>query len=168
MRPQRRAGAASFVDLTCHLSCGMAPGMHLTEILAELLQGYRHPAVVIDDRSVVVCTNGAADRFVTESPPMDPGKWPHVVAFADDKRKFYLRMPARTPITTDLPTLPPRLAKVAHMVVAGHTDKQIAARTGLTFSTIRTYVRQVYRRLGVHNRVALVHALTPARPESSG
>ena len=43
------------------------------------------------------------------------------------------------------------------VVVSGCTDKQIAARTGLSFSTVRTYVRQVYRRMGVHTRVALLH-----------
>jgi len=136
--------------------------MHLTQILAEILQGYRHPAVVIDDRSTVVCMNGAAVRYASESPPIDPKDWPYVAVVADNERTFYLGMPARAPVTPDLPALPPRLSKIAQMVVGGYTDKQIAARTGLSFSTVRTYVRQIYRRLGVHNRVALVHAITPA------
>jgi DNA-binding NarL/FixJ family response regulator len=56
------------------------------------------------------------------------------------------------------PALPPRLAKIAALVIHGLTDKQISQRVGLTFSTVRTYVRQIYRRMGVHSRVGLVHA----------
>ncbi|MFY0530668.1 helix-turn-helix domain-containing protein [Nannocystis pusilla] len=56
---------------------------------------------------------------------------------------------------------PPRLAKIARLVISGCTDKQIATRTGLSFSTVRTYVRQIYRRIGVHSRVELVHATNP-------
>jgi len=55
--------------------------------------------------------------------------------------------------------LPPRLARIAKMVISGSTDKQIASHTGLSFSTVRTYVRQIYRRIGVHTRVELVHAM---------
>jgi DNA-binding NarL/FixJ family response regulator len=64
----------------------------------------------------------------------------------------------RTESSAPVPRLPPRLIKIARMVIAGCTDRQIAVRTGLSFSTVRTYVRQIYRRLGVHNRVELVHA----------
>lgn len=52
-------------------------------------------------------------------------------------------------------------------MISGLTDKKIAQRLGLTFSTVRTYVRQIYRRMGVHNRVALVHA-TGAGPVRAG
>lgn len=99
--------------------------------------------------------------------------WPPLATFqAPDGQTFLLRCPARTLDATTLPTpaLPPRLAKIARLVIDGLTDKQIAARVGLTFSTVRTYVRQIYRRMGVHNRVALVHAsrAETARADDAG
>jgi DNA-binding NarL/FixJ family response regulator len=74
---------------------------------------------------------------------------------------LYLAVPNQaleSTTNTPEPQLPPRLAKIARLVISGCTDKQIASRTGLSFSTVRTYVRQIYRRIGVHSRVELVHA----------
>jgi len=60
--------------------------------------------------------------------------------------------------------LPPRLARVAALLTAGYSDKDIAASTGLTFATVRTYVREVYVRLGVHRRVdLLLRAMPPSQ-----
>jgi DNA-binding NarL/FixJ family response regulator len=53
-------------------------------------------------------------------------------------------------------------SKIARLVVAGCTDKQIENQPGLTFSTVRTYVRHIYRRLDLHSRVELVNARRPA------
>jgi len=135
----------------------------LVDLLTELLQGYRHPAAATDGHGVVVCMNAAAlaegePREITAAEVRD---WPPLVSFqATDGQTFMLRCPVRTLDATAPPTraLPPRLEKIARLVIDGLTDKQIAARVGLTFSTVRTYVRQIYRRMGVHNRVALVHA----------
>jgi len=136
--------------------------LSLVDLLAELLQGYRHPAAATDDRGAVVCMNTAAlaDGQPRETTSTDARAWPPLVSFqAPDGQTFLLRCPVKT-LDATAPTraLPPRLAKIARLVIDGLTDKQIAARVGLTFSTVRTYVRQIYRRMGVHNRVALVHA----------
>jgi DNA-binding NarL/FixJ family response regulator len=55
--------------------------------------------------------------------------------------------------------LPPRLARVAACLACGHTDKEIAARLGLGYQTVRTYVKQVYRRTRLRNRAELVRAV---------
>ena len=52
--------------------------------------------------------------------------------------------------------LPPSLARVADAVARGLSDKEIAAEIGAPLATVRTYVRRVYSRLGVHSRVALI------------
>jgi DNA-binding NarL/FixJ family response regulator len=52
--------------------------------------------------------------------------------------------------------LPARFARVAVHVMHGLTDKEIAAETGLSVLTVRTYVKGIYRAAGVHNRVELV------------
>jgi DNA-binding CsgD family transcriptional regulator len=128
------------------------------ELLTELLQGYRHPAAATTDQGAVVCRNTAAHNDAEA----DATDWPVLAVFqTPDGQSFLLRSPARTRSATSvLPTqaLPPRLAKVAGLVIDGLTDKRIAQRLGLTFSTVRTYVRQIYRRVGVHSRVGLVHA----------
>ena len=82
------------------------------------------------------------------------------VAFEADGLTLHLAVPEKTLDGTlpDLKHMPPRLAKIARLVVSGCTDKQIASQTGLSFSTVRTYVRQIYRRLDVHSRVELVNA----------
>lgn len=59
--------------------------------------------------------------------------------------------------------LPPSLARVADGIARGLTDKQIADDLEVPISTVRTYVRRCYERLGVHNRVELAVALGRAR-----
>jgi len=138
-------------------------------ILTELLQGYRRPAVVTTEQGGVVCMNAAAMRSIERKPgeendgtPSDPKDWPRRAAIQADGQTYYLAVPNQAldagTTNTPEPQLPPRLAKIARLVISGCTDKQIASRTGLSFSTVRTYVRQIYRRIGVHSRVELVHA----------
>lgn len=54
--------------------------------------------------------------------------------------------------------LSPRHARVAACVMQGLSDKQIAQQLSLSVSTVRTYVRDLYARVGVHRRVGLVRA----------
>jgi DNA-binding CsgD family transcriptional regulator len=132
------------------------------DLLAELLQGYRHPAVATAD-DAVVCMNAAALGQVDKlgDSATIAKDWPPLATFqTSDGQTFLLRCPARThDAGPPARALPPRLARVAGLVVDGLTDKRIAQRLGLTFSTVRTYVRQIYRRVGVHSRVGLVHAV---------
>ncbi|MBL9102733.1 MAG: response regulator transcription factor [Myxococcales bacterium] len=133
------------------------------DLLAELLQGYRHPAALITDQGAVVCMNAGAlsevDQQSREATAIIK-EWPPLATLrTPDGLLFVLSCPAWATDMATPPTraLPPRLARVAGLVIDGLTDKQIAQRIGLTFSTVRTYVRQIYRRLGVHSRVGLVH-----------
>jgi DNA-binding CsgD family transcriptional regulator len=145
----------------------LARPVALVNILAELLQGYRRPAVVTNESGTVVCMNAVAIRSIDRKPdeesdgtPTDPQLWPRRATFSINDQTYYLAVPdqALEAPSTPEPQLPPRLAKIARLVISGCTDKQIAGRTGLSFSTVRTYVRQIYRRIGVHSRVELVHA----------
>jgi DNA-binding NarL/FixJ family response regulator len=149
----------------------MDPERPLTpvDLLVELLQGYRHPAAVTNEHDVLICMNAAAMNEVNNqssaSAATDVKAWPSLATFrTPDGQTLVLRRPARTFDTSpQAPALPPRLAKIASLVIDGLTDKQIAQRVGLTFSTVRTYVRQIYRRMGVHSRVGLVHASRASR-----
>ncbi len=145
----------------------------ITPALADLVHGYRKPAFMTDVNGQIVCMNAAAGRLFDQGGdvnssvrnaqgPVALENWDRKATLQADGKTLFLVIPD-TPDTGDTrptmtPQLPPRLAKIARLVVSGCTDKQIASRTGLSFSTVRTYVRQIYRRMGVHSRVELVHA----------
>ena len=142
------------------------------DLLVELLQGYRYPAAATNEHGAVVCMNAAAVNEVNNQPSetavTDAKDWPSLATLrTPDGQTFVLRRPtSASNMSPQAPALPPRLAKIAALVIDGLTDKQISQRVGLTFSTVRTYVRQIYRRMGVHSRVGLVHA-SRATPSQS-
>jgi len=61
-------------------------------------------------------------------------------------------------------SLPPREMSVALMYAEGRSHKQIARETGLSPTTVRTYLREAYLRLGVSDKVSLGRALAGKRP----
>ena len=55
--------------------------------------------------------------------------------------------------------LSPRELAVARMVGEGLTDKQIAQHLGVELSTVRTYLKRTFMKLGVHRRGGLATAV---------
>ena len=51
--------------------------------------------------------------------------------------------------------------EVAQQLCEGRTLAQIATRRGVSVNTIKTQVRQIFRKLDVNSRVALVRRLHP-------
>lgn len=51
--------------------------------------------------------------------------------------------------------LPPRLERVVAGVALGLSDKETAARLGLSVHTVRTYLKEVYFRLGLRDRTEI-------------
>ncbi len=49
----------------------------------------------------------------------------------------------------------PRQGQVARCLVAGQTDKQIAAALGLSWGTVQTHLRRLYKKLGIESRTEL-------------
>jgi DNA-binding CsgD family transcriptional regulator len=56
---------------------------------------------------------------------------------------------ARAPLT-------PRERDVVTLLVSGASTKEIAERSSLTVSTVNTYLKRIFAKLGVHSRVELV------------
>lgn len=52
--------------------------------------------------------------------------------------------------------LTPRERDVVSLLVAGSSTREIAAETGLTVSTVNTYLKRIFSKLGVHSRVELI------------
>lgn len=65
--------------------------------------------------------------------------------------------------------LTPRERDVVSLLVAGSSTREIATETGLTVSTVNTYLKRIFSKLGVHSRVELIArmagtATIPPRP----
>jgi DNA-binding CsgD family transcriptional regulator len=58
--------------------------------------------------------------------------------------------------------LSPQEQRVAHLLSQGYEVINVAAVTGVSEHTVRTYIRRIYRKLRVRNRAELVHALSGA------
>jgi DNA-binding CsgD family transcriptional regulator len=64
----------------------------------------------------------------------------------------------RHTLDDDPPTLglTVREAQIANLICAGRQNKEIAYLIGLSQFTIENHLRRIYRKLGIHNRAALV------------
>ena len=76
--------------------------------------------------------------------------------------------PAATPLASTIDALPlsPRMREVAHLVVAGRSDKEIADELGVSYTSARSYVQRMCRSLGVSGRGGLLRRVLgePAAP----
>lgn len=52
--------------------------------------------------------------------------------------------------------LTPRERDVVSLLVGGASTREIASETGLTVSTVNTYLKRIFSKLGVHSRVELI------------
>jgi DNA-binding CsgD family transcriptional regulator len=53
-------------------------------------------------------------------------------------------------------SLPPRVRQTLDCLLEGDSEKQVAARLGLSRHTVHQYVTDLYRRLGVSSRAELL------------
>jgi DNA-binding CsgD family transcriptional regulator len=169
MTTQISDSMSSPVETSAHAWHGHAPAAttatprrdtRVLAALSDLIHSYPRPAYMADDRGEVIAMNAAAGRLLDDQGEGSEGLPPTTTMMQIEGHTYHLYVPPSEADQDELAQegqLPPRLARIARLVVSGCTDKQIAARTGLSFSTVRTYVRQIYRRVGVHNRVELVH-----------
>ncbi len=130
---------------------------------AALIDLFHEPAFLVEDDGAVGFANRAARRAY---PP--PHDWVAALVsrragasrLAGAHRAGRARRPAGQP---DHPRRgrrarrsPPSLFRIAQRVCRGETDKEIAAHTGLSLPTVRTYVSRLFVRAGVHDRRTLM------------
>jgi DNA-binding CsgD family transcriptional regulator len=60
-----------------------------------------------------------------------------------------------------------REREIARLLVSGYSGVNVAALSGLSENTVRTYVRRLYGKLGVNNRADLVRQLVSPEAASS-
>ena len=61
-----------------------------------------------------------------------------------------------TMLETELNCLPPRLQQTMHSLLAGDSEKQAAAKMGVSPHTVHVYVKTLYRRYNVSSRGELL------------
>jgi DNA-binding CsgD family transcriptional regulator len=94
--------------------------------------------------------------------PVDPSERGYIVKAAEvDGSAFSVNSCAAVCVVLDVPIpgLSHREWQVGSMLANGYAILNIAAATGLSENTVRTYVRRLYRKLHVCSRVGLTHAL---------
>ena len=64
--------------------------------------------------------------------------------------------PEDTPVDPRLAALQPRLRKVMQHLLQGDSEKQVAAKLGLSKHTVHEYVKMLYQQLGVNSRGELL------------
>lgn len=52
--------------------------------------------------------------------------------------------------------LAPQQTRIVELILRGKRDKQIATELGLSVPTVRTYLKRVFERVGVQDRVELI------------
>lgn len=65
----------------------------------------------------------------------------------------------RLRVTCEAHGLTPREIEVVKAVIAGYPDKEIGERLGLSYHSVRQYLKTVRLRLGVHSRASLLSFL---------
>jgi hypothetical protein len=127
-------------------------GLHL-QTSTTLTVTYR---VVI---AVAACSLGCAGSApASTSHTIGPagGTWDLIRLQQHGVRQGWLALkPGRGESPPPSPRLPRSLACVADAIVKGLSDLEIAEHLGMPYATVRTYIRRIYARLGVHSRVEL-------------
>lgn len=133
------------------LPLGAGDSLSATELWAQLgphLQRSLIPVPPAHDPVIHTGADPLGRAWLLEIPPLGPAQ-------------LYLDLPAL--VIEELAALTPRQRDIARLLADGLTNKQIAARLGLSTGTVRTHIQRMFQTLGVHTRAAAVVKLLPAR-----
>ena len=88
---------------------------------------------------------------------------------AQELRILGHRVPVRSrpgPRRSNLAMLTAREREVAELVVAGHTNRQIASALYVSESTVETHLKHIFRKLGISSRASLAAVMVQGREPS--
>lgn len=92
----------------------------------------------------------------------------HRLRDQDEPRTLAWLSPLQTPTIDPLAALAPRIREAAQFLATGATAKETAAAMNVTEHTVRGYLKQAYRTLGVGSRVELAARLVRTDRGSTG
>lgn len=82
----------------------------------------------------------------------------HQILFTEEKREITsLKISPETLIQL---ALSPREAEVAELIIQGKSNKQIAEQLYISLPTVKTHIRNIFKKTGIENRFELVKFLT--------
>jgi DNA-binding CsgD family transcriptional regulator len=152
---------------------GMEPGQVM--LIADAIDA---PAFIATTSGIVVHANQKAVAAYpsypawmkvccSERPGVKRPSWVKRVPIRLGEMSFWLLLPERLVADPeDAPMTPwarrwglqPRHARLAALLMQGLSDKEIAERLGLEYTTVRTYVKELFVLARVHSRHELVNA----------
>jgi len=167
--------------VSAHMQDGPSVGL---DVIAQVrARNWRTRCVVLLDRSdrqlvVEAFRHGARGVFFRDQPyEMFPKCIRTVVqgqVWVNTKEMNYLLQALTSPQSLHLADgngkllLTARESEVTHLVTEGLTNREIAAKLGLSEHTIKNYIFRIFDKTGVYNRVALVLYAMSRREQSSG
>ena len=83
--------------------------------------------------------------------------------WAEKARAELARIGGRAPSSTDLT---PSEARVAELVAAGGTNREVADALFISVHTVEANLKRIYRKLGIRSRTELASTLPPDRTRS--
>jgi DNA-binding CsgD family transcriptional regulator len=137
---------------------GAMPAAPLTEILRELRRIARRRLSRPPDAAPLII-RALADFHTASIEPREGGIAFHLVSRDDSADGCSITCVIHDGAGTA--ALTPAEREVAEQLCQGRTLAQIARLRGVSVNTIKTQVRQVFRKLDVETRVALVRRLCP-------
>lgn len=158
-------------------------------LFQNTLESTREAVVISDLRNVRRYANRAAREVLDRQPPEAPHLDEAIIEMRERKRSgdgfsglvqrvvempeddafvAFLRGETRV---SELPkwlpqTLTPRETEVVELVVTGLRDAEISEHLHLSVHTVKGYLREVYRKLGIRSRVELVRMMIDAEIET--
>ncbi len=150
MASLERDGAVRLLDARMLDAGGVAMDCLLSADLVSL-HGERHVLVAMQD--VTDRRRSEAELFEAIEAVMRDTSW---FSRTVTERLMQLRQPAGCPAGPALSALTPRELQLLGMLSAGMGDVQIAARLGLSRSTVRNHVGTIYGKIDVHSRAAAI------------
>jgi PAS domain S-box-containing protein len=146
------AAKAAFGDRAGDLYTTVVAPEDVERVAAEI-DRIRSGATSGDYEIDVILRDGRRRRVEVSSVPIEGNAVCHGVFGVVLRPGARPSVPAESPLT-------PRQQQVLELLASGHSTKQIAASLHLSRETIRNYVRDLLRALGVHSRI---EALAEAR-----
>lgn len=140
---------------------------------ANIMEMFSEPAFLVTHAGEVAYANRAAQQAYEQVPSWvshvvdregTPQRAAARIARVDGEDDLLIVVPNEG---AALAGLPPSLERIARLLSRGLSDKEIAADTELTLSTVHTYIRRLYQRAGVHSRSELA-SLWFARAGTNG
>ena len=138
--------------------------------LITLIDELRTPAFVVSAKGTVLYANRLAQlsyhgtpEWVSQACRESPQPWCKRIRVCAGSEAAYVCIP-HDPVQVERLglwvaeqwALPPRLALTAAKIIAGLSDRELAESMGITCSTARTYVRNVFKHVGIKGRSALI------------